>query len=245
MSSISWTKKPGGAGAGADWLSGKKDQEVRPAFVGRPVEPVSPPKEVDAPRRDSAAPLDYGAPTGSPVQPGAQDPGSQPSVPEPAPPPPPEPPPELIAELERYLAALDSSLKQLEGVRRQMGRQVAEQAVEIGLAVAEQLASGAIEVEPSRVLDIAIEAVETMTGDGPVDVRVMPEIYRLLMDNGFLEDYGEGARINLRPDPSVGDLGCIVDGAYGRVDGRVRSRLERLRHLLDQGEGTAEEEGDR
>lgn len=244
MSSISWTKRPGGSRPSADWLQKKNDNDVRPAFAEDPVEAVSPIDEVGAPQRDSVAPGSYGLPSRPPVgRVPAQDPAPQAAIPEP--PPPAEPPPELIAELERYLVALDSSLKQLEAARRQMGRQAAEQAVEIGLAVAEELASGAIEVEPSRVLDIAGEAVEAMAGDGPVDVRVMPEIYRLLLDNGFLEGFADGSRMSLRPDPSVGDLGCIVDGAYGRVDGRVKSRLARLRHLLDQGAGVVEEEDDR
>lgn len=226
MSKVSW---PGGSpdrtARPASWNIGGKDNVPRPIFPAakvEPLDPVSPPPP--------ARPVDR------------QDEPPVPPQPQPPQPPPPAAPSPLEQELklraELFARAIDELGEGLERERRTM----AEEVVELGLAVAEELASGALAIEPARVLALVQESLDLLAEERDLKVRLHPSLMEELERNGLLENLKENPRVKVRSDVSVGDSGCIVESRSGRVDARVRARLSKLRYLLAQGEGYEEDE---
>jgi flagellar biosynthesis/type III secretory pathway protein FliH len=166
-----------------------------------------------------------------------------------APPPPtpqkqpaPAQPTPLELELRRKVALLGKALEELEVTLERERHNMAEEAIDLGLAVAEELAAGAIALEPSRIVTIVREAVELLADEREVKLRLHPNIIEELDRVGALDGFKENPRFKLRSDPTVGEAGCIVETKAGRVDARVRARLSKLRYLLSQGEGYEEGE---
>ena len=170
--------------------------------------------------------------------PAAPEPPKAPPPPPPqAPPPPPGPSPaqlKQIAEADELLRALSGSLEALsEATHKEVGR-IAEEILEISLAVAEELAAGAIEADPNRILALIIASLEMVGADQNVKVFLHPTAHEGLRSRGLLDNLTARGGITLIPDPKISDAGCIVESPLGRVDARVRARLNQLRHLFQQ-----------
>jgi flagellar biosynthesis/type III secretory pathway protein FliH len=120
----------------------------------------------------------------------------------------------------------------LREVRDRLDADAIRTATDIGLAVAEELAGGAIAAEPARVLAIVDEAARRMDPDAPIRIRVAPAMLERL---SALEGLDEGRiwrGMALVPDENMEPSGCVVETDFQRVDARIRSRISKLRHLL-------------
>lgn len=161
----------------------------------------------------------------------------------PPPPPPQAPPPPTgpskeqlkeIADSTEIIGLLAHSLETLaDATHKEVGK-MAEEILEIALAVAEELAAGAIEAEPNRIITLIHSALEMVGVDQNVKVHLHPKVHERLKTQGLLENLSARGGITLIPDPKITDVGCIVESPMGRVDARVRSRLNQLRHLFAQ-----------
>ena len=154
-----------------------------------------------------------------------------------APPPPPGPSPEdlaRIAEADQVLRLLADSLETLaDATHREVGK-IAEEIFEMSLAVAEELAGGAIDTDPERIIAIVIQALEMLGTDQPVRVILNPSVYDALRKRGLIEKISSKGGLTLVPEPKLTDTGCVIESPMGRVDARVQSRLRQLRRLFEQ-----------
>ncbi len=144
-----------------------------------------------------------------------------------------KPDPELLRQLDILSKAIASAVAAENGRLAEM----AETVVELGLAVAEKLAGDAIKDEPERVLKIVEQAIGLVDGRSACRVLLSPELLELFREGEFLEELESNPLIELVPDPSVGEFGCIVETENQKVDGRLDSRLERLRQMIRNTEG--------
>ena len=111
--------------------------------------------------------------------------------------------------------------------------------MEIGLAVAEALAAGAIEQDPGRLVSLVKEALELMGQGREVKVHLNQALFEQLAASGELDALTAHPHLSVRPDAKSEDMGCIVESAHSRVDARVHARIEQLRHLLQEKSGGA------
>ncbi|MCP4676910.1 MAG: hypothetical protein GY854_15615 [Deltaproteobacteria bacterium] len=198
----------------ASWSVKEHIEEVRPVFPGEEAQKI-PPSEI---------------PFSSPPE--AVLPHLEP---------PPEPEPvvkePLSGENDHRFVLLAEALNEILEAGQRETVKLAEEVIELGLAVAEELASGAIQAEPQRILSIVSESLELLGDAHDVQVRLHPDLFEELERNGLLDELREAGRGTIRSDSSVEAAGCIVESNAGRVDARVRARLTRLRHALKQEEG--------
>ncbi len=209
------------------WSLPEVEPQVRPAFVnpdappmdGPPDAPFSP--EPPIPTEKSLAP----APATEEIPPTEEEPGA---------------PDELVQQLEeqqqqweRQLALLANGLNELSRLGRQALQHTTDEIVEFGLGVAGELAGGALQVAPERVLALVTEAIALLGDAAAAKVRLHPDLYERLDESGQLERDDEVPAVQFVSDPAVGDLGCIVEAGRIRVDARVMSRLNRLRYLFE------------
>jgi flagellar biosynthesis/type III secretory pathway protein FliH len=101
---------------------------------------------------------------------------------------------------------------------------VEQQAVELAMQVAERVVAGTVAVEPARVLDVVRGALRTLVERERVTVLVHPDDVELLRE-GFpdLEVYEERR---------VRRGGAIVRTAYGEIDARLETKLDRARETI-------------
>ncbi|MDD5307694.1 MAG: FliH/SctL family protein [Deltaproteobacteria bacterium] len=152
------------------------------------------------------------------------------------------PEPELavrIEEMDRSLDLLARAITQVAEAGKLERRRAQEQTVELGFVVAGELAAGAIEAQPERVAELVRGAFELLIGEGPLRVRLHPDLYRRMEGKGLLAGLAGDAEVAVRPDPALDEAGCVVESDVRKVDAGVRTRLQRLRHLFEQSGGGA------
>ncbi len=142
--------------------------------------------------------------------------------------------PALIMEVQHQLALLASALDEVATANEEEQQRMVNQVLELGLALAGELAGGAIEIEPERLSGIVKEALTLMEEGAIVHVRIHPEIFGKLNEADLLEDLKNNPRIQIHQDRRIGEIGCVIENQYKRVDARVQSRIKQVRHLLKQ-----------
>ncbi|MDJ0765626.1 MAG: FliH/SctL family protein [Myxococcota bacterium] len=228
MSQAPWfsQKAPQPQGAAvhpATWATPAAPTAVRPLFA-KPIPedaPINPGLDADTSPKKSLPPA---APPG-----GDNEPAVLTS--------PPPAPSDLSGEFDHQLALLSAALAEVADAQHRETQQRAAEALELGLVIAEELAAGAIQIEPQRALALIEEAFQLMGEAREVKIRLQPDLFDSLESAGLLDELKAADQVALLRDPDVQDMGCIVASHAGRVDARVRARLNRLRHELQREQG--------
>jgi flagellar assembly protein FliH len=134
------------------------------------------------------------------------------------------------------LAALANAAAGVEAVRAETSQRVERDAVELAIALAEQIVAGALEVEPERVLDVVRGALRRITDRHRLTILVNPEDAELLGEQfGALRgELGGLDEATIQSDRRVTRGGAVVKTAEGTVDVQIASQLERARTVVAQ-----------
>ncbi len=130
------------------------------------------------------------------------------------------------ARLDAMVAALTTDLARLD-------RELAQEVVQLGFAIARKLVGEALKIRP----EIVCQSVETALREvahisGPVSISVNPEDAALVRRN--LEAVPPAGGWSLREDPGVARGGCRLETAAGEVDATINSRWRRITSALGQ-----------
>jgi flagellar assembly protein FliH len=139
--------------------------------------------------------------------------------------------------LEQATAAalsLGEALRELHELRAQMADEMEHDAIELALALASKILSGAFEAEPERVLDVVRGALRRVTERRQLVVLVNPEDLEIVSGAvGELRVQAGGIELcDVQADRRVGRGGAVVRTAEGEVDATVETQLQRARELL-------------
>jgi flagellar biosynthesis/type III secretory pathway protein FliH len=140
-------------------------------------------------------------------------------------------------EVDRSLEKLGKVIEQVAEAGATERKRAKEQTVEIGFAVAQELAAGAIGAEPERVASLVGSAMSLLMGEGPFRVRLHPDLFKAMQEKGLLARLVEGSKVTVSPDPGLEESGCVVESDSRKVDAGVQTHLRRLRHLFEQDGG--------
>jgi len=130
------------------------------------------------------------------------------------------------ARFEQLLTALDEDLQRVD-------RELAEEVVALGLAVARKLVGAALEARPAIVQECVEEALRHVVQTaGPVNVMVNPADAAIVRSH--LEVSSRAGAWVLREDASIASGGCRIVTAAGEVDATICSRWERITTALGE-----------
>ena len=111
----------------------------------------------------------------------------------------------------------------------------------LAVRIAERILGRELQLHPDAVTDIAGQALAQAGSPRDVLLRVHPDDLKAL-ERGrprLLERCARAQVIQLRPDPTIGRGGCIVETELGTVDARLPLQLEAIeRALRSAGSGT-------
>jgi flagellar assembly protein FliH len=142
------------------------------------------------------------------------------------------------AELRRdAFARVASAIDTLRAQSAHLGEQARADALEIGFAVARAILATEIRQNPEALFSLVRAAVRRAGDSRRVVVRVAPEDLELLQGGraGALDTAG-AARLELLADRALSRGDCIVEADFGRIDGRLETRLSELRRAVDAAE---------
>lgn len=134
--------------------------------------------------------------------------------------------------MEELIRRFSLLVGELEEIRKDFYTQKETELVELVIAVARKVIHKEISTDRGTIQEMVRTALDRLAEGGPITVRVNPDDYQYLTSRGgdFIETLKEKG-IDIEPDPSI-DMGCIVEGACGEVDGRVEEALRRLEKAM-------------
>ena len=118
----------------------------------------------------------------------------------------------------------------------QMFLDAERQIVEIALAVASKVLAREIQDNPTTILPILKEALDKVSNQDQITIRVNPEDYEMvLMAKRDLQlMVGRDNSISITSDHTVSLGGCVIETALGTVDARLDTKLELVQEAIQE-----------
>jgi flagellar assembly protein FliH len=151
---------------------------------------------------------------------------------------------EFAAQAAPAVQALAESLVQAEADRDRVAAEVESAAVDLALQIAEKALTTALMVHPDRVVDVVRGALRCLVERERVTILVHPADLPLVRDaaDGLVQQLGGIEHIEVQEERRVQRGGAIVRSSAGEIDGRIHTKLDNAReileHELDSGTGT-------
>jgi flagellar biosynthesis/type III secretory pathway protein FliH len=150
--------------------------------------------------------------------------------------PPPEPPPPSGPTTEQLEALRSEAMRQVAHaveVLRLQAERLAEQArsdaLEIGFRVARRILEAELSASPEALFSLVRAALKRAGESRKVLVRVHPQDAKLLAPAMATDGLGvASATVEVVADASLSPGDCVVDTDFGKVDGRLQTRLDEL-----------------
>jgi flagellar assembly protein FliH len=123
-----------------------------------------------------------------------------------------------------------------------LAEQARSDALEIGFAVARHILDVELNTSPEALFSLVRGALRRAGDSRRIVVRLHPDDARLVAPSAAAGDLGVAvAAVEVAPDAALGRGDCVVETDYGKVDGRLSTRIEELHRAaaaaLDEGEG--------
>lgn len=140
---------------------------------------------------------------------------------------------EAPLEVEQLKETLRATLEALTQARETTFAAVETDLAEIVVTLAGQLAAGAIDVEPSRVIELARQGMNLLADSDAMTIRAAEAPAALLREEQqALATALNVSSLRIVEDPTLTPEGCVVESELGRVDLRISQRLQAARDLL-------------
>ncbi|HVO19332.1 MAG TPA: FliH/SctL family protein [Anaeromyxobacter sp.] len=164
------------------------------------------------------------------ASPSARDAQPRPALGPRAPAPPPGPTPEQLAALRAE--AMLKVAGAVEALRREASRlaeAASADALELGFLVARRILEAELKTSPDALAAL-VRATLGRAGDArKVTVRLHPQDAEALAPALSTDGLGVvAAVVEVVPEPSLSPGDCVVDTDYGKLDGRLQTRLDEL-----------------
>lgn len=116
--------------------------------------------------------------------------------------------------------------------------------IEMSCAIAEKIVSKQLTVESEWVIELIGTVLARRREQGIITLCISPSQFAYIQDarEELLIHIDSQAELQIIPDPSVHDHGCVVRSTFGSIDARIDTQLKEiknaLQHLAVRGEGT-------
>jgi flagellar assembly protein FliH len=132
------------------------------------------------------------------------------------------------------VAALGASAQAIEAMRAQVMAELEHDAIELALRLAEQILSGAVAIQPERVIDVARNALRHLTDRRRVTLVVNPDDLELVSDcvEQLQSELGGIEHLGVQSDRRVIRGGTIARTDTGDIDAGIDTQLAKAREIV-------------
>jgi flagellar assembly protein FliH len=146
---------------------------------------------------------------------------------------------EAYAEADARAVRIDEMVASLTTDLKRIDHELAQEVVQLGLAVARKLIGEALRVRPEMIKQSVEDALRHVAHiRGPITLAVNPA--DALIVRSYLENSPPVDGWSLREDASIAAGGCRVETAAGEVDSTLEQRWHRITAALGQPTGWIE-----
>lgn len=108
--------------------------------------------------------------------------------------------------------------------------------IELSCAIAEKIVGRQLSIEPEWTLDLIRNVLRRRKEQGVITLCVSPGQFQFVQDarEELMLAVDSQAEIQIIPDPSVRDHGCVVRSSFGSIDARIDTQLDEIKNQLRQ-----------
>lgn len=140
---------------------------------------------------------------------------------------------EFMTRFSQMLMVLENEVKQMADTREEYYASLAENAMEIGMAVAEKFLISEREKRNYSITAIVNSVIEKMESKGGrLTIAVNPEDLEALGDGSGLNIDEATPSVKVMGDPSVPMAGCRLDRGLGQASFSLEEQMEQIRSML-------------
>lgn len=140
---------------------------------------------------------------------------------------------ELASDLEAAVHTLVGIGNELRAVREHLRASMEEHALALALAVARQVIRQEVTADPSLVADMVRHALDEVSWDRPVEVRVNPADLGAIKDVfQRLDDQRKPSVLDWVADDTIERGGYVIDTNHRLIDGNLDTVLKRMHEHL-------------
>jgi flagellar assembly protein FliH len=141
-----------------------------------------------------------------------------------------------------------SIIEQAGFIKQQMILEAEPFLIELSCAIAEKIIGRQLTMEPEWIVDSISKVLQRKREQGVISLCVSPSQFAFIQDarEELMLSIDSQAELQVLPDPSVNDFGCVVRSSFGSIDARIDTQLEEIKEALLQlfrrSEGTPQDE---
>ncbi|GIP33066.1 flagellar assembly protein FliH [Paenibacillus sp. J2TS4] len=141
---------------------------------------------------------------------------------------------DISKQYENTMAEARTILEQAYETKRQIIRDAEPFLIELSCAIAEKIVQQQLTVSPEWVLAMTKEMLARKRERGTITLCVAPQSFAYLQ--GARDELklvvDSQAELEIVPDSSVQDQGCVVRSEFGSIDARIETQLAEIKNAL-------------
>ena len=139
-------------------------------------------------------------------------------------------------KFEKILDRIHGTLEDMVGYRQEFIKKYEKEMLHLICTIAEKVVRGVAKVDNRIVREAILEAFRLAGDRLEVTVRVNPEEVKYVKEirPDFFDRIKELKSITIQSDPSISRGGCFMETAFGNVDARLESQLEKIADAVEQ-----------
>lgn len=143
---------------------------------------------------------------------------------------------EIRQESLHMLQEAKSILEQAYLQKQQIIRESEPFLIELATSVAEKILQRELTLSPEWVVQMTKTVLSRKREKGLITLCVSPKYYAYIQDarDELLLAVDSQAELQILPDATVRDHGCVVRTEFGSIDARVDTQLKEIKHALQQ-----------
>jgi flagellar biosynthesis/type III secretory pathway protein FliH len=139
---------------------------------------------------------------------------------------------EVVGDVDRVVQAVGDVHRELCGIRDRLHADNEATVYELAVAIARLVIQQEVKADASIIQRLVVRALEEVTADGDIEVRLNPADLDALQRLAPIEEPREPNPIRWTGDPTLERGSCIVETPRRIVDGRLETTLRDLHHRL-------------
>ena len=108
--------------------------------------------------------------------------------------------------------------------------------IELSTSIAEKIIIRQLSLEPSWVIELIQKVLARRREKGIITLCVAPSQFAYIQDarEELITSIDSQAELEIIPDSSVQDQGCVIRSSYGSIDARIDTQLKEIKSALQQ-----------
>lgn len=127
-------------------------------------------------------------------------------------------------------AALETTLRELDGIRPKIRHHMEQEVVELALHVARKVIRHELTISKDAIVCVVKEAMNKLDDPGKISIRLNPEDLKRIRGSGErLKSAIENIdHIHFEEDAGIDCGGCYIQTEYGEIDARIEEQLHAI-----------------